>query len=154
MLISWKTQSSSNNTKDHQDVARDYRIRQIKALSLPRNDRNPWNDWMLSDVRSRLPVSKGHALRWRIGFAIKGKSLGKIPAFSKIAKETTRASVTSLLANMLSTGFGKLCFVAALVEVLLGWNSVYSSSIYVGRNEAGTYTEEKPSTGILSEGKV
>lgn len=55
---------------------------------------------------------------------------------------------------MFSRGFGKLCFVAALVEVLLGWNSVYSSSIYVGRHEAGTYTEEKPSEGVLSEGKV
>ena len=55
---------------------------------------------------------------------------------------------------MLSTGFGKLCFIAALVEVLLGWNSVYSSSIYVGRHEAGTYSEKAPSQGVLSEGKV
>lgn len=44
MLASLKTQSSSNNTEDPQDVARDYLIRQVKALSLPRNDRNPWND--------------------------------------------------------------------------------------------------------------
>lgn len=56
--------------------------------------------------------------------------------------------------NMLSTGFGKLCFVVAVVEILLGWNSVSSSSIYVGRHEAGTYSEQTPSESVLSEGKV
>lgn len=55
---------------------------------------------------------------------------------------------------MLSTGFGKLCFVMAAVEVLLGWNSVDSSSIYVGRHEAGTYSEKIPSESALPEGKI
>ncbi|KAL9980163.1 hypothetical protein ACROYT_G008712 [Oculina patagonica] len=52
---------------------------------------------------------------------------------------------------MLSTGFVKVCFVVAVVEVLMGWNSVYSSSIYVGRHEAGTYSEQTPSESVLSE---
>lgn len=54
---------------------------------------------------------------------------------------------------MFTKEIGKLCFVAAVIEVLLGGNSVYGSSIYVGRHEAGTYSEQKPSESIYSEGK-
>lgn len=39
-----------------------------------------------------------------------------------------------------------------MVEVLLRWNSVDGSSIYVGRHEAGTYSEQIPSESALPEG--
>lgn len=55
---------------------------------------------------------------------------------------------------MPSTGFAKLCFVVAAIEGLLRWNSVDGSSIYVGRHEAGTYSEQIPSESALPEGKI
>ena len=55
---------------------------------------------------------------------------------------------------MLSTGFAKLCFVVAAIEGLFKWNSVDGSSIYVGRHEAGTYSEQIPSESALPEGKI
>ena len=54
---------------------------------------------------------------------------------------------------MLSTGLAKVCFVAVALQALLGWNLVSSSSIYVGRHEAGTYSEHGPSESVVSEGK-
>lgn len=56
-------------------------------------------------------------------------------------------------ANMPSTGFAKMCFVVVALQVLLCRNLVSSSSIYVGRHEAGTISEQGPSESIVSEGK-
>ena len=56
-------------------------------------------------------------------------------------------------ANMPSTGFAKMCFVLVALQVLLCRSLVSCSSIYVGRHEAGTISEQGPSESLVSEGK-